>query len=70
MYRLDDFDNACAAYEKAIQMAGEPGEPVFHLNYGGGGLQGCLGAGEGSWPASDVVGWLEMTTGNALLLVR
>lgn len=32
--RLDDFDNACAAYEKAIQMAGTPGEPVFHLNYG------------------------------------
>ncbi len=32
--RLDDFENACAAYEKAIQMAGAPGEPVFHLNYG------------------------------------
>ncbi|GLI61293.1 hypothetical protein VaNZ11_003647 [Volvox africanus] len=31
--RLDDFENACAAYEKAIQMAGPPGEPVFHLNY-------------------------------------
>ncbi|KXZ53232.1 BBS4 protein [Gonium pectorale] len=31
--RLDDVDNACAAYEKAIQMAGLPGEPVFHLNY-------------------------------------
>ncbi|KAG2433899.1 hypothetical protein HXX76_008252 [Chlamydomonas incerta] len=31
--RLDDYDNACAAYDKAIQMAGVPGEPVFHLNY-------------------------------------
>ncbi|GLC34848.1 Bardet-Biedl syndrome 4 protein [Pleodorina starrii] len=31
--RLDDVENACAAYEKAIQMAGLPGEPVFHLNY-------------------------------------
>lgn len=31
--RLDDYDNACAAHEKAIQMAGAPGEPVFHLNY-------------------------------------
>uniref|UniRef100_A0A7S2QUY1 Uncharacterized protein n=1 Tax=Chlamydomonas chlamydogama TaxID=225041 RepID=A0A7S2QUY1_9CHLO len=31
--RLDDFENACAAYEKAIQMAGHPGETVFHLNY-------------------------------------
>lgn len=29
--RLDDFDNACAAYEKAIQM---DSEPLFHLNYG------------------------------------
>lgn len=32
--RLDDFENACAAYDKAITMAGSPGEPVFHLNYG------------------------------------
>ncbi|MEW5315332.1 MAG: hypothetical protein WDW38_006772 [Sanguina aurantia] len=31
--RLDDIDNACSAYDKAIQMAGEPGEAVFHLNY-------------------------------------
>ncbi|KAL6765320.1 Bardet-Biedl syndrome protein 4 [Haematococcus lacustris] len=31
--KLDDIDNACAAYEKAIQMCGVPGEPVFHLNY-------------------------------------
>jgi len=32
--RLEDFDNACAAYDKAIGVAGSPGEPVFHLNYG------------------------------------
>ncbi|KAJ9508090.1 hypothetical protein QJQ45_021437 [Haematococcus lacustris] len=32
--KLEDIDNACAAYEKAIQMCGVPGEPVFHLNYG------------------------------------
>jgi Bardet-Biedl syndrome 4 protein len=31
--RLDDFENACASYEKAIQMVGMPGEPLFHLNY-------------------------------------
>ncbi|KAJ9507015.1 hypothetical protein QJQ45_004689 [Haematococcus lacustris] len=31
--KLEDIDNACAAYEKAIQMCGVPGEPVFHLNY-------------------------------------
>lgn len=31
--RLDDMDNACAAYEKAMQIAGMPGEPLFHLNY-------------------------------------
>lgn len=30
--RLDDFDNACAAYNKAISM--DPAEPVFHMNYG------------------------------------
>lgn len=44
--RLDDFENACAAHEKAIQMAGAPGEPVFHLNYGG-----CITDHEGAWPA-------------------
>jgi Bardet-Biedl syndrome 4 protein len=32
--QLGDFDNACLSYEKAIQLAGEPGEAVFHLNYG------------------------------------
>lgn len=32
--RLDDFENACAAYDKAVQLAGEPGEAIFHLNYG------------------------------------
>lgn len=31
--RLDDFDNACSAYEKALVLGGHPGEPVFHLNY-------------------------------------
>mmetsp|Transcript_33762 Transcript_33762/g.60952 ORF Transcript_33762/g.60952 Transcript_33762/m.60952 type:complete len:408 (-) Transcript_33762:680-1903(-) len=30
---LEDIENACQAYEKAIHLAGEPGEPVFHLNY-------------------------------------
>ncbi len=30
--RLEDFDNACAGYEKACQM--DPEEPVFRLNYG------------------------------------
>lgn len=29
--RLDDFTNACAAYEKAIEI--EAVDPVFHLNY-------------------------------------
>jgi tetratricopeptide (TPR) repeat protein len=32
--RLDDYDNACAAYEKACQM--DPQEPAFRLNYGRG----------------------------------
>uniref|UniRef100_A0A7R9VKW0 Uncharacterized protein n=1 Tax=Chlamydomonas euryale TaxID=1486919 RepID=A0A7R9VKW0_9CHLO len=31
--KLDDQDNACSAYEKAISLAAEPGEPLFHLNY-------------------------------------
>lgn len=30
--RLDDFDNACAAYNKAINM--DPAEPMFRLNFG------------------------------------
>lgn len=30
--RLQDDENACAAYEKAISMDAQ--EPVFHLNYG------------------------------------
>jgi Bardet-Biedl syndrome 4 protein len=29
--KLDDHDNACAAYEKAIEM--DPGDHLFHLNY-------------------------------------
>lgn len=29
--RLEDFDNACSAYEKAIEMDDQ--EPSFHLNY-------------------------------------
>ncbi len=32
--RLGDPDNASAAYKKAMQVAGAPGEAVFHLNYG------------------------------------
>ena len=32
--RLEDFDNSCASYDKAIQLVGMPGEPIFHLNYG------------------------------------
>ena len=34
IHRLEDFDNACSAYDKAIQLAGVPGEHIFHLNYG------------------------------------
>jgi len=30
--RLQDPDNARAGYERALQL--EPGEPLFHLNYG------------------------------------
>jgi hypothetical protein len=49
--RLDDFENACAAYDKALQLAGEPGEAVFHLNYGAreakeGGREGASQPGE------------------------
>lgn len=40
--QLHDVENACAAYEKAIQIAGLPGEPVFHINYGGCNLLGDL----------------------------
>ena len=29
--KLDDFDNACNAYEKAIEMESDH---LFHLNYG------------------------------------
>jgi hypothetical protein len=29
--KLDDFENACSAYEKAIEMENEY---MFHLNYG------------------------------------
>lgn len=29
--RLDDFDNACAAYEKALEIL--PGDYLTHLNY-------------------------------------
>eukprot|EP00128_Syssomonas_multiformis_P002047 Colp12_sorted_trinity150504_noHs@1037 len=31
LVNLDDFENACAAYEKAIQV--QSGEPEIHLNY-------------------------------------
>jgi Bardet-Biedl syndrome 4 protein len=30
--KLDDVDNACAAYQRAISMS--PEEPIFYLNYG------------------------------------
>lgn len=30
MYRLDDFDNSCAAYEKSVEL--DP-DYVTHLNY-------------------------------------
>lgn len=30
--RLEDHDNAAAAYRKAVSL--EPAEPLFHLNYG------------------------------------
>jgi Bardet-Biedl syndrome 4 protein len=35
LFKLEDADNACAAYEKAIKLANAQGtlEPVFHLNY-------------------------------------
>lgn len=41
--QLGDVENARSAYEKAIQLAGESGEPAFHLNYGARVMQaGCL----------------------------
>ena len=35
LFKLEDADNACVAYEKAIKLANASGtlEPVFHLNY-------------------------------------
>jgi tetratricopeptide (TPR) repeat protein len=30
--RLEDYDNAAAAYRKAISI--DPEEPLFHLNHG------------------------------------
>jgi tetratricopeptide (TPR) repeat protein len=47
--RLDDYDNACAAYEKACGM--DPGEPAFRLNYGGGRGRTSAGAGGSVTPA-------------------
>jgi len=29
--RMDDFANACTAYDKAINA--DPDDPLFHLNY-------------------------------------
>lgn len=30
-FRLDDFDNACSAYEKAIEL--DKDDHLFHLNF-------------------------------------
>lgn len=32
LHQLSDFDNAAAAYDKAVSL--EPAEPLLHLNYG------------------------------------
>lgn len=32
LYQLSDFDNAIAAYDKAVSLG--PAEPLLHLNYG------------------------------------
>lgn len=32
LYQLSDFDNAVAAYDKAISLG--PADPLLHLNYG------------------------------------
>jgi hypothetical protein len=32
LHQLRDFDNAAAAYDKAVSL--EPAEPLLHLNYG------------------------------------